>query len=77
MAETLGVGPKSKKVSAETDRLVAALGPELAILGDLPLDAIAGCSPPLAEAIGRLRNGDVAKDPGYDGEFGRIRTLDL
>ncbi|MFF4126236.1 endonuclease Q family protein [Microbispora rosea] len=77
VAETLGVGPKSKKVGAETDRLVAALGPEFAILGDLPLDAIADCSPRLAEAIGRLRNGDVTKDPGYDGEFGRIRTLSV
>ncbi|TLP52899.1 endonuclease Q family protein [Microbispora triticiradicis] len=76
VAEILGVGPKSKKVAAETDRLVAALGPELAILGDLPLSDIAADSPRLAEAVGRLRNGEVTKDPGYDGEFGRIHTLD-
>ncbi|MEU6426341.1 endonuclease Q family protein [Microbispora sp. NPDC046973] len=76
VAETLGVGPKSKKVGVETDRLVAALGPELAILGDLPLHDIAACSPRLAAAVGRLRNGEVTKDPGYDGEFGTIRTLD-
>lgn len=76
VAEVLGVGAKSKKVSAETDRLVAALGPELKILGDLPLDDIAVQSPRLAEAVGRLRRGEVRRIPGYDGEFGLIRTLD-
>ncbi len=32
VGELLGTGPKSKKVDAEVSRLVAALGPELAIL---------------------------------------------
>ncbi|WP_084965571.1 endonuclease Q family protein [Thermoactinospora rubra] len=76
VAETLGVGAKSKKASAETERLVAALGSELAILGEVPLDDIAAQSPPLAQAVGRLRRGEVTKEPGYDGEFGVIRVLD-
>ena len=36
VAELLGTGPKSKKVDAEVSRLVAALGPELAILLAVP-----------------------------------------
>jgi uncharacterized protein (TIGR00375 family) len=75
VGQILGVGPKSKKVVAEADRLVAALGPELAILDDLPLDALAAESPRLAEAVARLRRCEVTKEPGYDGEFGVIRVL--
>ncbi|MFF0312427.1 endonuclease Q family protein [Streptosporangium sp. NPDC004379] len=73
VGEILGVGPKSKKVAREIDDLTATLGPELAILQDVPVDDIAACSPPLAEAVGRLRRGEVIRDPGYDGVFGAIR----
>ena len=29
----------------------------------------------VAEAIGRLRRGEVMREPGYDGEYGTIRLL--
>ena len=69
-------GPKSKKVTAEIGRLVAALGPELGILRDVPLDDLrrAGGSL-LSEAIGRLRRGEVIRDAGFDGEYGTIRLF--
>ncbi|MET9064705.1 endonuclease Q family protein [Streptosporangium sandarakinum] len=73
VGEILGVGSKTKKVAREIDDLTAALGPELAILQDVPVDDIAVHSPPLAEAVGRLRRGEVIRDPGYDGVFGSIR----
>ena len=75
--EILGTGAKSKKVTAEVDRLVAALGPELAILLEVPLDELrrAGGSL-LAEAVSRLRAGTARKEPGYDGEYGVIRLLE-
>ncbi|GGM83792.1 DNA helicase [Longimycelium tulufanense] len=76
MSEILGVGPKSKKVMAEIDSLTAALGPELAILEQVPLDAIEPHSPLLAEAITRLRRGQVIRDAGYDGEYGVIRLFE-
>ncbi|SNS73973.1 TIGR00375 family protein [Streptosporangium subroseum] len=76
VGEVLGVGPTSKKVLAEVDELVAALGPELAILEDVPVDDIAIRSLPLAEAIRRLRRGEVVRDPGYDGEYGVIRLFE-
>jgi DNA helicase II / ATP-dependent DNA helicase PcrA len=76
MGEILATGPKSKKVVGEVGRLVAALGPELSILRETPLDDVqrAGGSP-LREAIARLRRGEVIRDAGYDGEYGTIRLF--
>jgi DNA helicase-2/ATP-dependent DNA helicase PcrA len=76
MSELLGFGPKSKRVLREIEALTTALGPELAILQDVPVDDIKGHSPLLAEAIDRLRRGDVIREAGYDGEYGVIRLFD-
>ncbi|MER6687694.1 endonuclease Q family protein [Streptomyces minutiscleroticus] len=76
MGEILGVGPKTKKVSREVDRLTAALGPELGILGQVPVDDVALQSPLLAEAVARLRRGEVIREAGYDGEYGVIRLFE-
>ena len=40
IGEILATGPKSKRVTGEVGRLVAALGPELGILRDVPLDDV-------------------------------------
>jgi DNA helicase-2/ATP-dependent DNA helicase PcrA len=76
MSELLGVGPKSKRVLREIEALTTALGPELAILQDVPVDDIKGHSPLLAEAIDRLRRGEVIREAGYDGEYGVIRLFE-
>ncbi|HEU5471513.1 MAG TPA: UvrD-helicase domain-containing protein [Actinophytocola sp.] len=76
MSEILGCGPKSKTVLAAIDRLTAALGPELGILQDIPVDGIAPHSTLLAEAVTRLRRGAVLRDAGYDGEYGVIRLFE-
>ncbi|HWD47291.1 MAG TPA: UvrD-helicase domain-containing protein [Actinomycetota bacterium] len=74
--EVLGVGPRSKAVTAVVASLVDQLGPELDILERVPTDAIAKAGPPLlAEAIDRVRRGAVLRDPGYDGEYGTIRVF--
>ena len=76
ISEILSVGPKSKSVNAVIDRLVAAFGPELAILQEVPADDLAGIGgTALTEAISRLRRGEVIKDAGYDGEYGRVRLF--
>ncbi len=76
VAELLRAGPKSKKVDAEVSRLVAALGPELAILLDIPPGELSrACGSLLGEAITRLRAGAVHKEAGYDGEYGVIRLF--
>ncbi len=76
VGEMLATGPKSKKVAGEVGRLVAALGPELSILRETPLDDLrrAGGSL-LSEGIARLRRGEVIRDAGYDGEYGTIRLF--
>ena len=76
VGEILATGPKSKKVAGEVGRLVAALGPELTILRETPLDDLrrAGGSL-LSEGIARLRRGEVIRDAGYDGEYGTIRLF--
>ncbi|PRX96110.1 UvrD-helicase domain-containing protein [Allonocardiopsis opalescens] len=76
MGEILGVGPKSKKVLGAVAELVAKLGPELAILGSVPVDDVrAAGGELLGEAIARLRRGEVVRDSGYDGEYGVIRLF--
>ena len=73
VGEILSTGPKSKKVTAEVSRLVAALGPELGILTEAdPGDLHRAGGSLLAEAVGRLRRGEVRREAGYDGEYGVI-----
>ncbi len=76
MSEIVGAGPKSKKVLGEVDRLVAAFGPELEILQDVPVGDLAAHSTLLGEAVERLRRGEVVRDAGYDGEYGVIRLFE-
>ncbi len=76
VGEIRGAGPKSKGVTIEVDRLVAMLGPELAILFDTDLTDISRAGGSLlGEAVARLRRGEVTKEGGYDGEYGVIRLF--
>ena len=76
IAETLKVGATSKKVAKAYHALLERLGNEHAILMHSPLEDIeqAG-SPLLREAVARMRAGNVRIVPGYDGEYGRVRTF--
>ncbi|GAA4620741.1 UvrD-helicase domain-containing protein [Actinoallomurus vinaceus] len=77
VSEIRGVGPRSKSVLGHIAELVAALGPELAILDEVPLDDVRRAGGDLlAEAIARLRRGEVIRDAGYDGEYGVIRLFE-
>ena len=76
LGEIAASGPQSKTVERGYGRLLAALGSELAILQSVPLEDIARAdSSLLAEAIARLRAGNVIRDAGYDGEYGVIRLF--
>jgi DNA helicase-2/ATP-dependent DNA helicase PcrA len=73
VGEINGVGPRSKTVDGQVNTLVATLGSELEILTHTPLADIGQAGGELlAEAIGRLRRGQVRRVPGYDGEYGVI-----
>ena len=77
LGEIAGVGPKSKSVIAQVSAMVDRFGPELGILGDVPLDDLAAGAPSIvAEAITRLRRGEVRREAGYDGVYGTIRLFD-
>jgi superfamily I DNA/RNA helicase len=57
--------------------MVDRFGPELGILGEVPLDDLAAGAPSIvAEAITRLRRGEVRREAGYDGVYGTIRLFD-
>jgi DNA helicase II / ATP-dependent DNA helicase PcrA len=76
LGEIAGVGPKSKSVTAQASALVERFGPELAILGDVPLSDLAAGAPSIVtEAIARLRRGEVRREAGYDGVYGTIRLF--
>lgn len=71
IGEILGTGAKSKKVIAEVDRLVGALGPELAILLEAPVDELSRAGGSLlAEAVARLRAGPRGKTPATTANTG-------
>lgn len=74
LAEALGVGEGTKTVTRVYTELSAALGAELSILLETPLEAIATVAGErIAEGIGRMRSGNLAIEPGYDGRYGTVR----
>jgi uncharacterized protein (TIGR00375 family) len=75
ISEIKGVGPKSKTVQKEYDVLISKGQNEFNILLHLPqkkLEEIS--SPELASSILKMRKGDIIKEEGYDGVYGRIRV---
>jgi DNA helicase-2/ATP-dependent DNA helicase PcrA len=76
LGEIAATGPQSKTVERNYGRLLASLGSELSILQSVPIEDIARADSSLvAEAIARLRAGQVIRDAGYDGEYGVIRLF--
>ncbi|MBD3330505.1 DNA helicase UvrD [Candidatus Peregrinibacteria bacterium] len=75
LSEIVGVGPSSKTVQRKYFELIEALGSEFYILKDAPIEDIEKVDEVLAEAIGKMRKGEVFVKPGYDGEFGVIKVF--
>ena len=75
LSEIHGSGQTSRKVREHLAKLFSRIGPELTILADAPLDELAKDSAVLAEAVGRMRRGEVFRQPGFDGQYGRIRVF--
>lgn len=76
IASCMGRTTAGKKVQEQYEKMVETLGNEFDILRNVPVEDIrreAGSQ--VAEAIGRLRRGEVECSPGYDGEYGKIRLL--
>jgi len=76
LSEILNVGPQSKAVARAYRTVVQKAGSEFYVLIHLPVDAVRQAGGEiLAEAIRRMRAGDVVIRDGYDGEFGQIRVF--
>jgi DNA helicase-2/ATP-dependent DNA helicase PcrA len=76
LGEVHGTGASSRRVQQEMEKLLARLGPELAILRTVPPEEIATVGGNrLAEAVRRIRAGQVQAEGGYDGEYGVIRVF--
>ncbi|MEI6510965.1 MAG: endonuclease Q family protein [Candidatus Uhrbacteria bacterium] len=79
IADVFGVAStSSKRVAAEYDRLTDRVGNELDILLSKDVAEIANEStnPRIAEAILRVRQGNVHLVSGYDGIFGTVRAIE-
>ncbi len=76
IGEVMQRGPATKGVGQAVDTLLSSLGPELYVLREAPsddLEAIGGTV--LAEAVQRMRKGQVFTEGGYDGEFGKVHLF--
>jgi len=77
IAGAKGVGPQTKTVAVEYDKLISKFGSEFFVLLDAPIDEIEQIvDSKIAEGIKRMREGNVKIEPGYDGEFGKIKLFD-
>lgn len=77
IAGTVGMGVQTKTVDRIYFDLLEKLGSELAILMEVPTDEVYGAAnPEIAHALARVRAGKVEIEPGYDGEYGKIKIFE-
>ena len=77
IAEALGVvGTQTRGVLRWYNSLIESFGNEFNILLAAPLGEVGSASlPEIAEGLRRVREGELYIEPGYDGEYGRVRIF--
>ena len=66
----------SPKVTGPYEALLKELGPEFFVLRQAPLEDISRIASPLAaEAVRRVRAGQVRLDAGFDGQYGTVEVF--
>ena len=76
LSEIEGAGTNSKKVQRIYEKVLGSVGSEMFVLSSAPLDEVEkACSLLLAEALRRMRQGEVLREAGYDGKPGVIRLF--
>ena len=76
IADAISQSPGTKRVEKEYENLIDKFGPEFNILLDVPRENLEGNTlPGIIEGIIRVRAGDVIKEAGYDGVYGKIRVF--
>lgn len=77
IGDAFGVGVSSKKVKEEYRRIVDTLGSEFHVLLEASASELAGVTrEEVLEGIMRVRDGRLKIEPGYDGEYGKIKIFD-
>ncbi len=78
LAEAYGVAsPASKKVQGMYDQMIEQIGNEFHILLDSSIEDVrAAAGETVAEALRRVRAGEMHIRPGYDGVFGKVKIFD-
>jgi len=76
ISDTIQKGVATKSVQTIYDALIRNVGSEFYILLHAELDAVAkASSAEIAEALSRVRSGNIYIRPGYDGEFGVVKVF--
>ena len=76
IADALDVNVGTKQGKAEYEKLVGEFGNEFAVLLDADSEALKQATlPQIAEGIQRVRERKVHIEPGYDGEYGKIKIF--
>jgi PHP family Zn ribbon phosphoesterase len=77
IAESLGLKSRqSVKVQAEYTRLIEIFGNEMEILTKALIYDLAKVTlPKIAEGIKRVREGNLIIEPGFDGQYGKVKIF--
>jgi len=76
IAEAIGIGPQTKGVEKQYQTLIQKFSNEFNILLDVPFKELSKFTlPKIAEGIKRVRSGKLIIDPGYDGEYGKVKIF--
>jgi len=77
IAESLGRGVNTKAVQKEYTKIIDAGKSEFNVLHDMEEKELEEIAPrKIAEAIMKVRKGEISIAPGFDGEFGKIKIRD-
>lgn len=78
LSEINRTAPTTKKITKEYLDILAACGPELQLLMHVPLEDLESkINGKFAEAISRMRNGQVFITEGFDGDYGKIKVFGM
>jgi uncharacterized protein (TIGR00375 family) len=76
LSELLQVGPQSKKVCTAAAQMIERFGSEFDVLYRIDPECLHAFPVPLlTEAVRRMRSRNIVVEPGFDGEFGKVRIF--
>jgi uncharacterized protein (TIGR00375 family) len=74
IAESIGSSVASEKVKVKFDEMCSEFGSELNALVRTDIEKInSKFGDKIAEGVEKVRKGDIAIDPGFDGEYGHVK----